>query len=195
MLVTIFWYKTVLQCRVCKSYFSLNYVHVFLSFVSHSRDAFLKNTTSQKYTMRSGALAYVWMKWEKPQDRQYLYRFKLGTSQMLFCSVTNYSNLFSYTLYPLEISWDKYSVLNNTNYNKIFHINTHFVHKHQIQLYYNYIKTFLTFAAQAVFHNFSSVGGSNVHKTLFIYVKSFHQYKKLGGIYQYFRFPAINFGS
>ena len=38
--------------------------------------------------------------------------------------------------------------------------------------------TFLTFAAQAVFHTLSSAGGSNIRKTLFLDVKSFHRYIK-----------------
>ena len=68
---------------------------------------------------------------------------------------------------------------NNTNYNKFIHINIHCVHRHQIQLLtLSVIKTFLSFAAHAVFHTLSSSGGSNsnVQKTLCIDVKSFHQY-------------------
>jgi hypothetical protein len=87
----------------------------------------------------------------------------------------HYSSLFSYTLYPLKKSWDKCSVLKNTNYNKLFHIG----HRHQTQLLkLSVITTFLTFVAQALFHTLSSAGGSNVHKTLCIDVKSFHQWIK-----------------
>ena len=108
----------------------------------------------------------------------------------------HYSNLFSYTLYPLEKSWDKCSVLNSKNYNKLIQINIHFVHKHQIKLLtLSVITTFLSFATQAVFYTLSSAGGSNVHKTLCIDVKSFHQNKKLRKNYHYFPFSTINFGS
>ena len=72
-------------------------------------------------------------------------------------------------------------------------------HNHTIiqssNINYNYINTFLTFVAQAVFHTLSPAGRSNIHETLFIDVKSFHQNKKLRGNYRYFPFPEINFGS
>ena len=82
--------------------------------------------------------------------------------------------LFLIYVYPACI----YSC-NNTNYNKFIHINIHCVHRHQIQLQtLSVIKTFLSFAAHAVFHSLSSSGGSNsnVQKTSCIDVKSFHQY-------------------
>jgi len=70
-------------------------------------------------------------------------------------------------------------VFNNTNYNKFIHIIIQFVHKNQIQLLtLSHIKTFLSFAAHVVFHTVSSAGGRNIHKTLFIDVKLFHQYIK-----------------
>jgi hypothetical protein len=87
----------------------------------------------------------------------------------------HYSNPFSYTLYPLEKSWDKCSFLNSTNYNRLIQIIIHFVHKHQIKLLtLSDIETFLSFATQAVFYTLPSAGGSNVHKTLCTDVKSFH---------------------
>jgi hypothetical protein len=99
------------------------------------------------------------------------------TDTLLQCY--HYSNLFSYTLHPLEKSWDKCGVLNNKNYNKFIHINIQFVHKHQLQLStLSVTKTFLSCATQAVFHTLISAGGSNVHKMLFTDVRSFHQFKK-----------------
>ena len=96
------------------------------------------------------------------------------TNTVLQCY--HYNNLFSYTLYLLEKSWENYSVLNNKNYNKFIHINIHCVHKYQIQLLtLSVIKIFLSFTAYAVFRTLSSSGDSNVQKTLFIDVKSFHQ--------------------
>jgi len=93
------------------------------------------------------------------------------TSTILQCY--HYSNLFSYTLYLLEKLRDKCSVLNNTNYNKFIHINIHFVHKRQIQLLTPSVnKTFLLFAAHAVFHTLSSSEGRIIHKTLFTNVKA-----------------------
>jgi len=53
------------------------------------------------------------------------------TDKVLQCY--HYSNLFSYTLYLLEKSRDRCSVLNKTNYNKFSHIIIHFVHKYQIK--------------------------------------------------------------
>ena len=55
--------------------------------------------------------------------------------------------------YLLENSWDKCSVLKNTNYNKFIHILINFIHKQQIQLLtISVFRTFLSFAAQTVFY-------------------------------------------
>ena len=76
----------------------------------------------------------------------------------------HYSNLFSYTQFLLEKSYDKCSMLDNSNYNKIFHIINNFVPKLQVQLLtLSVIKTFLSFAAPAVFHTLSALGGINIH--------------------------------